>query len=78
MGCGTKITSSYCSYGSEYELSERLEREGEHNLAAKVRHRECLDSYDLRRAEDALERQGLSRHWDFKEENCHCSTEDDY
>lgn len=71
MSCGTKITGH-----DRYGLAEALEREGEYSLGQKVQRGECLDRHDLRRAEDALERRGLSRHWDYNEQNCHCETEE--
>lgn len=70
MSCGTKINSH-----DNYELSRSLESEGEYNIAEKVRRGDCLDSYDLRRAEDALDRQGMQEHWDYREDRCHCETE---
>lgn len=71
MGCGTRLTTH-----DRYALSDRLEREGEYNLAIAVRRDECLDSWELRRVEGALERQGLQRHWDYDERNCHCESEE--
>jgi len=72
MSCGTRLYSH-----DDYELARNLEREGEYGLASQVRRGECLDSYDLRRAEHALERTGMQRDWDYKEERCHCSTDED-
>ena len=73
MSCGTRLESH-----DDYELARALEREGEHGLAQQVRRGDCLDSYDLRRAEHSLERQGISKGWDYREDQCHCSTEDEY
>jgi len=70
MSCGTRINSH-----DNYELARRLESEGEYSLAQNVRRADCLDSYDLRRAEHALDRQGLQEGWDYKEDHCHCSHE---
>lgn len=70
MSCGTKINSH-----DRYGLSEALEREGEYGLARDVCIGECLDRRSLLRAEDALERQGMRRHLDYREDNCHCSDE---
>lgn len=72
MSCGTRIDTH-----DRYDLAEALEREGEYSLASKVRRDECLDSYDLRRTEDALEHQGLTRHWDYNECNCYCEEEEE-
>jgi hypothetical protein len=71
MRCGTRVNSY-----DTYEIARNLESEGEHSLAQSVRRGDCLDSYDLRRAEDALERQGLQKHWDYTEDLCHCSHDD--
>ena len=73
MSCGTRITTH-----DRYGLADALEREGEYNLAIKVRRDECLDRYDLRRTEDALEHRGLQRHWDYDERNCYCEEEEQY
>lgn len=72
MSCGTRISSH-----DRYDLADKLEREGEYNLAINVRRDECLDSCQLRRAEDALERQGVQRGWDYREHNCHCSHDEE-
>ena len=72
MSCGTRLDSH-----DRYGLADSLEREGEYRLARAVRHGECLDHYELRRAEDALERQGLRPRWDFEERTCRCSGEDE-
>ena len=72
MSCGTRLESH-----DDYELARRLEWEGEYSLAQQVRRGDCLDSWELRRAEDALERQGMSRHWDYREDRCRCSTGDE-
>ena len=77
MSCGTKLEGAHHGFSERYEISEKLESEGEYSLALKVRHGDCLDSYDLRRAESALDRQGLNRNWDYREENCQCLTEDE-
>jgi hypothetical protein len=77
MSCGTKLTRHTDSYSDRHELSERLEREGEFRLAHDVRNGDCLSSYDLRRAESALERQGMQRNWDYRENGCHCSSEEE-
>jgi len=76
MSCGTKIIGAHRTYSERYDLSEKLENEGEYRLARAVRHGECLGWSDLRRAENALESQGMSRNWDFREEHCQCETED--
>ena len=71
MSCGTRIETH-----DRYRLADALEDEGEYSLASKVRRDECFDLYDRRRAEDALERQGLTRHWDYNERNCYCDEEE--
>lgn len=67
MSCGTRIITH-----DRYDLARKLEDEGEYSLAQSVRRDDCLDRYDLRRAEDALERRGVQRHWDYDERNCYC------
>jgi hypothetical protein len=71
MICGTKIETH-----DRYELASSLEKEGEYSLASKIRRNECLDSYQLRRTENALESQGLARHWDYSERNCYCEEDE--
>lgn len=78
MICGSKLEGRFHSYFERLELAERLENEGEYRLADKVKRGDCLDGYELRHAERALESQGLSRHFDYKIEDCHCSTEEEY
>lgn len=78
MSCGTKLTGRFDGYSERRELAESLEREGEYSIAQRVQRGECLDGSDLRRAEHALDSQGKTRHRDYREESCHCSTEDEY
>lgn len=78
MSCGTRITPRFDSYWEREELADRLEREGEYRLANAVKHGDCLDDYDLRRAENALDYQGMHRSFDYNEESCRCSTDEDY
>ena len=77
MSCGMKLTPRFNSWHEREELADALEREGEFRLARAIKHEECLDSGDLRRAESALERQGLDKRHDFREEPCRCSTEEE-
>jgi hypothetical protein len=79
MSCGTKIEGRFYSWSEREELAERLEREGEpYRVVRAVRHGDCLDDGDARRAERALESQGLSRHFDYRKTKCHCSTDEEY
>lgn len=73
MSCGKKISSF-----NKYQISDALEREGEYGLARSVRHGDCLDFWQLRRAEDALERRGIRNHWDYSEDSCGCDSGEDY
>jgi hypothetical protein len=77
MSCGTRLSPRWDSWSEREELGYKLEREGEYQLADKVRHGDCLDYYDLNRAKDALDRQGLHSDFDYEEERCHCSTEEE-
>jgi hypothetical protein len=77
MSCGTKIEGRFHLWSEREELADKLERDGEYRLARSIRRQECLDDRELRQAEHALERQGLSKHFDFREERCACRTEED-
>lgn len=77
MGCGTKIDGRLHSWSEREDLADALERDGEWRLARSVRHRDCLDDHDLRRAERSLEREGLSKHFDYREEQCVCRPDED-
>lgn len=74
MSCGTKISTTFSF--QRHDLVDALEREGEYSIARRVMHDDCLDSHDLRRAESALDRQGKSKYFDYREENCRCETEE--
>jgi hypothetical protein len=79
MSCGTRINGRFgSSWIDRQELAEKLEAEGEYSLARKVNHGDCLDFRELRRAEYALDNQGVMKHFDYKEEQCRCSTEEEY
>ena len=71
MSCGTRIITH-----DRYELANALESEGEYSLASKVRRDECMDRYDLRRTEEALQHSGLTPHWDYDLRNCYCEEEE--
>ncbi len=77
MSCGTKIEGRTHSYWEREELAEKLERGGEDRIARAIRHGDCLNGLDLRRAESALDSQGLSRRFDYAEDPCRCSIEDE-
>lgn len=77
MSCGTKIEGRFQSWGEREDLANALERDGESRLARAVRHGDCLDDFDLRRAEHALEHEGLSRLFDYRETTCPCATEEE-
>lgn len=76
MSCGTKLQGRFGSWAERDELADRLDRDGESRIAHAVRHGDCLDSGDLRRAERTLEHDGLMRHFDYREERCRCSWDD--
>lgn len=76
MSCGTKIEGRFHSWVEREELAEKLEQEGEYRIARSVKYGDCLDSYDLHRAERALERHDLSRYFDYRETPCHCSIDE--
>lgn len=76
MSCGTKIDGRFHSWGEREDLADALEREGEWRIARAVRHRDCLDASDLTRAERALDRQNLSKRFDYREEDCRCQPEE--
>ena len=77
MSCGTKLTGRMDSWSERHDLAEKLERDGEHRLADAVKRGDCLDSSELYRAERSLERSGLSRYFDYKEERCACRTDEE-
>lgn len=77
MSCGSKITPRFDSFWEREKLSRKLEREGEYRLADAIKHGGCLDRGDLYRAESALDRQGLHRDFDYREERCICRAEDE-
>jgi len=77
MSCGTKIDGRFHSWSEREDLADALENEGKWRAARAVRRQECLDDHDLRKAEQALENRGLSKHFDFREERCMCSTDED-
>lgn len=77
MSCGTKIRGRFNSWAERDELAERLEGDGESRIANSVRRGDCLSDDDLRRAENALDHQGLSKHFDYREDRCACRTDED-
>ncbi len=77
MSCGTKLDGRYGSFSERDEIVRKLEHEGEHYLADHVRRGDCLGVMDLHRAEDILDRQGMSRHFDYKEERCRYAGDED-
>ena len=77
MSCGTKIEGRFHSWSERQNLADALEREGESRVARAVRYGDCLNDFDLHRAERALEYQNLSRQFDYRESRCACSTEDE-
>jgi hypothetical protein len=77
MSCGTKLTPRWNSWHEREELAYKLEQEGEYRLASLVKHEECLDWGDLQRAEQALDRQGQYKDFDYREEQCRCRTEEE-
>ncbi len=77
MSCGTRLRPRFNSYSDREELAEKLENDGEYRLAQDVKHEVCLNDYDLRRAERSLSRQDMLRNFDYKEERCHCETEEE-
>lgn len=78
MSCGTKLQGRFYGWHEREELAEKLEHDGEYQLAEKVKREECLDYGELYRAQQSLERQGMERYHDYKEERCRCSDEDEY
>jgi hypothetical protein len=70
MSCGTRIEGRFGGYAEREDIVRKLEREGEYSLARQVSHGNCLSSGELRRAENALERQGMSRNFDYNEDRC--------
>jgi len=76
MSCGTKITGHYDGFFEREEVAEKLERDGEFRLAERVKRGECLSYSDLRQAENSLDRQGMRRDWDYKEQRCYCEDEE--
>jgi len=78
MSCGTKITGRFSDRHFERdELAEKLEAEGEWRLARSVRRGECLDNYELRKAERALSDKGLSSRFDYRKRECECEPGDE-
>lgn len=78
MSCGTRLKGRFGdSYIDRDELAEKLEEEGEWSIARQVRHGDCLDDHQLRRAERALDWQNMSKNFDYKEERCTCSTDEE-
>lgn len=80
MSCGTKINGRFDGYFEREDLSRRLEDDGEYRLASAIRRGDCLSRSDLSRAESSLDRQGLHRDWDYREQRCFCdpNEEEDY
>lgn len=76
MTCGTKLQGRNWGYSEREEIADKLERDGEYDLAQKVRREQCLGFFELTTAESALERQGISS-YDYREERCHCSEEEE-
>lgn len=77
MSCGTRLQGRFYSWHEREEIAEKLEADGEYRLAEKVKREECLDYSELYNAQQSLERQGMERYHDYKEERCHCSTDDE-
>lgn len=77
MSCGTKINGRHGTLWEREEIVEALEKDGEYRLAQMVRREECFDSLDLRRAESSLMHSNLSKNFDYREDKCRCSTDED-
>lgn len=77
MSCGTKLDGRYGSYYEREDIARKLERDSEHYLADHVRRGDCLGVIDLHHAEAVLERQGMSRHFDYREEACKCPDDEE-
>ena len=65
-------------YWDTYELADKIEGDVGYSIAHKIQRGDCLDSYELRQVENALDSQGMSKNWDYREEICHCRTDDEY
>ena len=76
MSCGTRLRPRFDTYGERDELAEKIEDES-YSLAHKIRHGQCLDSYELRQAERILDEQGLAKYHDYREDPCECRTEEE-
>jgi len=76
MSCGTKIVGRNWGYWETEELASALERDGEHNLADKVKRGDCLGYFERMDTERAFERQGVDT-YDYREERCYCSEEEE-
>ena len=70
MSCGRRVELN--GYYSRDEIAQRLSDAGDWREARAIERKECLSYMELRRVEQALDREGLRENWDYSTRECYC------